>query len=142
MLHSRIQLLKEYLTSFPPSYLTDASLANGSMTDGFATSDRIESNHPILRSIQALVHRLPILIPADGAAFEQESLAEKSDVSLVALLGDLTKGTKNIREMGKKFDIVNHAKQRRRLGNRFAQVYEDADELAGEQITPTSQQYE
>ncbi|KAL8736127.1 MAG: hypothetical protein Q9181_002517 [Wetmoreana brouardii] len=142
MLHTRIELLKTYLTSLPPSYLTDASVADGAVTEEATISGQVETNHAILRSIQALVHRLPILTPADGVAFEHESLAEKSDVSLVALLGQLTKGTKEIREIGKKFDIVNSAKQRRRLGNRFAQIYEDADELAEEQTTPISRPYE
>ncbi|KAL8706683.1 MAG: hypothetical protein Q9201_000317 [Fulgogasparrea decipioides] len=142
MLHTRIELLKTYLTSLPPSYLTDASLADGVVTEEATTSGQVETNYAILRSIQALVHRLPILTPADGVAFEHESLAEKSDVSLVALLGHLTKGTKDIREMGKKFDVVNSAKQRRRLGNQFAQIYEDAEELAEEQTTPISRPYE
>lgn len=142
MLHTRIQLLKSYLTSLPPSYLTNVSPADGTMTDEAPASNPPEINHSILRSIQALVNRLPLLVPADGIAFEQESLAEKSDVSLVALLGDLTKGTKNIREMGRKFGIVNRAKQRQRPGRSLAQMYEDTDEQFGEQIMSMDQPYE
>ncbi|KAI4172373.1 MAG: hypothetical protein LQ343_003632 [Gyalolechia ehrenbergii] len=121
----------------PPSYLSDISVADGTMTDEAPTLDSPEVNHSILRSIQALINRLPILVPADSAAFEQESLAEKSDVSLVTLLGDLTRGTKNIREMGRKFGIVNHAKQRQRPGRALAQMHEDTDEQFVEQMTFT-----
>ncbi|KAI4142820.1 MAG: hypothetical protein LQ341_003097, partial [Variospora aurantia] len=110
MLHTRIQLLKSYLTTLSPSYLTSASYTPAAAEDEeeaepTTTTPPTPIDHSILRSIQALIHRLPLLIPADGTAFEHESLAEKSDVSLVALLGDLTKGTKNMREMGRKFGI-------------------------------------
>ncbi|KAL8870620.1 MAG: hypothetical protein Q9174_003381 [Haloplaca sp. 1 TL-2023] len=132
MLHGRIKVLKEYLTTLPPSYLTSTSTADSDMTDGPSSTDTPQIDHTILRSVQALINRLPILIPADGLAFDQESIAEKKDVALVELLGDLTNGTKNIREMGKKFDIVNTTKQRKRRGNRYgqSQVFEDVEEPA------------
>ena len=133
MLHSRIQLLKSYLTDLPSCYLTGAT--DGAATDQPPKSGFTEINHPILRSIQALINRLPLLVPADEAAFEQESLAEKSDVSLVALLGSLTAGTQELQEMGRKFGIVRDNKQRRgprSMGTmRATDIYEDADELMG-----------
>lgn len=136
MLHTRIQVLKSYLTHLPPSYLTNAAEANGNTTTGPTTSSQVETNHVILRSIQALINRLPILIPADGTVFNHESLAEKSDVALVSLLGDITKSTKEMREMGKKFDIVNSARQRKRGGSRYGQAYAEMDDLAEEQMAP------
>ncbi|KAL8668888.1 MAG: hypothetical protein Q9168_006497 [Polycauliona sp. 1 TL-2023] len=144
MLHTRIQLLRFYLTSLPPSYLTIPSESNGTMTDEAETSDPSEINHPILRSIQALVNRLPLLIPSDGAAFEQESLSEKSDVTLVGLLGDLTRGTKNLRELGKKFGIVTDGKQQGRRGGMrsIGPLYEDTDDLFAGQLMPMGQPYE
>ncbi|KAL8967242.1 MAG: hypothetical protein Q9183_003010 [Haloplaca sp. 2 TL-2023] len=121
MLHTRIKMVKDYLTNLPPSY-----------PDSENPSTDID--HTILRSIQALINRLPILIPADGLAFDQESIAEKNDVALVELLGYLTNGTKNIREMGKKFDTVNNAKQRRTRGNRYghSQLFEDVEGTVGD----------
>jgi COP9 signalosome complex subunit 6 len=122
MLHTRIQLLKTYLQNLPPSYLTtppppsdpsaappDSSDLSSSTTTTTTTPTQI--SHPLLRSIQALLHRLPLLLPADRASFAQESLAEKSDVSLVALLGSLSKSIKETREMGRKFGIVDHVRQ-------------------------------
>jgi len=116
MLHSRIQLLKSYLSNLPPSYLTTTTPPEPTPTP--SSTQQSEINHPILRSIQALIHRLPILMPADRAAFEQEVLAEKSDVSLVALLGSLSKSVKDVREMGRKFGIVEQGRQsaQKRLG--------------------------
>lgn len=142
MLRTRIQLLKSYLTSLPPSYLSESSVADGTIAEDKSPSNQTEIDHSILRSIQALVNRLPLLIPADGVAFEHESLAEKSDVSLVALLGDLTRGTKNIREMGRKFGIVHHAKQRQRPGRSLGQMYEDTNDQYGEQTMSLDQPYE
>ncbi|KAL9589144.1 MAG: hypothetical protein Q9203_002071 [Teloschistes exilis] len=136
MLHTRIQVLKAYLTHLPPSYLTSAAEANGKTTTEPTTSSQVETNHVILRSIQALINRLPILIPADGTTFNHESLAEKSDVALVSLLGGITKSTKEMREMGKKFDIVNSARQRKRGGSRYGQAYAEMDDLAEEQMAP------
>ncbi|KAL8919048.1 MAG: hypothetical protein Q9208_007014 [Pyrenodesmia sp. 3 TL-2023] len=142
MLHTRIQLLKSYLTSLPPSYLSNVSASNGDANKESSSTSPPTIDHSILRSIQGLVNRLPLVIPADGEAFEHESLAEKSDVSLVALLGDLTRGTKNIREMGRKFNVVNNAKQRSRAGRSMGGLFEDTDAQFGEQIMSMDQPYE
>lgn len=115
MLHTRIQLLKSYLTNLPPSYLTTSSPSEKSASA--ASPNHTEINHPILRSIQALISRLPLLLPADQAAFEQERLAEKSDVSLVDLLGNISKSVKDTREMGRKFGIIEQARQTAKRGS-------------------------
>lgn len=114
MLHTRIQLLKSYLTNLPPSYLTTSSPPDKSTSA--VSSNYTEINHPILRSIQALISRLPLLLPADQAALEQERLAEKSDVSLVNLLGNISKSVKETREMGRKFGIIEQARQTAKRG--------------------------
>ncbi|KAI9758086.1 MAG: Peroxisomal membrane protein PAS20 [Chaenotheca gracillima] len=100
MLHSRIVLLKQYLSKLPPSYLTDPAASST-----VSSEDQTELNFPLLRSIQALVGRLSLLIPADKAAFEREVLAEKNDVSLVTLMGSLTKSAKDISEAGRRFQV-------------------------------------
>lgn len=129
MLHTRLQLLKSYLTNLPPSYLTTSAPANASPSP--ASANHTEINHPILRSIQALINRLPLLLPANQAAFEQERLAEKSDVSLVDLLGNLSRSVKETREMGRKFWVVDTARQNasRRQGSNM---------IATDEIVPFS----
>ncbi|KZF22825.1 hypothetical protein L228DRAFT_282906 [Xylona heveae TC161] len=116
MLHSRIKLIRAYLTSLPPSYLT-TGVESTSSTENAAqptSPQHSEINHTILRSIQALLQRLPLLIPANSQAFEQESLAEKNDVSLVTLLGNLSNGAKDIKELGRKFYLIDNHRQARR----------------------------
>lgn len=106
MLQSRINLVSAYLQSLPPSYVSD----------GVASEADIESknfapvNHSILRSIQALLGRLSVLVPADSQGFEHELISEKNDVSLISLLSELTKSAYDIRETGKKFAVVENGK--------------------------------
>ena len=55
-------------------------------------------------------------MPADKVAFEEESLSEKSDVSLVALLGSLGTSIRDTRELGRKFHVVDAARGSSRKG--------------------------
>ncbi|KAJ8067930.1 hypothetical protein OCU04_003513 [Sclerotinia nivalis] len=111
MLQSRINLVAAYLQNLPPSYVSD----------GVASEADIESknyapvNHSILRSIQALLGRLSVLIPANSQGFEHEIISEKNDVSLISLLSELTKSAHDIRETGKKFAIVENGKMNRMM---------------------------
>ena len=80
-------------------------------TSAAATSANAEIDYPLLRSIQALLSRLPLLLPfGDLASFKQETLAEKSDVGLVSLLGNLGQSVKDARELGRKFAVVESSK--------------------------------
>ena len=120
MLHARISLLKSYLNSLPLSYLTtpvtpstseDAAEAQHADTSTSAP----EINHCLLRSILALLSRLPLLLPpANLSSFKQETLAEKSDVELASLLGSMGRSVKEAREMGRKFGIVDKARNQGR----------------------------
>ncbi|KAL8826622.1 MAG: hypothetical protein Q9191_003686 [Dirinaria sp. TL-2023a] len=118
MLHARIQLLKTYLQNLPPSYLNSPDLPS---TDPATPSENYtEINHPILRSIQALINRLALLTPADPESFEQESLAERNDVSLVSLLGSLSNNVRDARELGRKFGVIDQARQHASKNQSFA----------------------
>ncbi|CAL3967967.1 hypothetical protein PZA11_006977 [Diplocarpon coronariae] len=106
MLHSRINLIAAYLHNLPPSYISSAA------PDGAVPSQQEHApvNHSILRSIQALLSRLSLLIPADSAAFEHELLSEQNDVKLVSLLSTITTSIKEARETGRKFHVVDSQK--------------------------------
>ena len=112
MLHSRIGLLRKYLESVPASYLT-----SGDACDRPASSANVPGiDHALLRSIKALIDRLPLLIPADRETWQAEMLAERNDVSLVALLGTLNKTVKDVREVGRKFSVRSRV---RSIGRRL-----------------------
>jgi COP9 signalosome complex subunit 6 len=104
MLHSRIQLFIKYLESIPPSYLSDAS-ATSSSSLLLPGPEQTSIDYSILRSMQAMLNRLPLLIPADKVAFEREMLSEKNDVALISLLGGLNESVKEARDLGRKFAV-------------------------------------
>ncbi|MCJ1385171.1 hypothetical protein MMC17_008292 [Xylographa soralifera] len=116
MLQSRISLLKSYLERLPPSYLNTASPSPSELTTQTPSPDHTEISHPILRALLALTARLPLLTPADHASFVKESQAEKSDVSLVALLGSLGRSIQDAKGLGTKFGVVEAAKLGGRKG--------------------------
>jgi COP9 signalosome complex subunit 6 len=87
MLGRRISLLRTYLDTLPPSYLTDPTIP----VKPSPTADQsLLPNHSILRSISATLARINILSPPDTTAFTLESQQEASDVQLIALLSAMT----------------------------------------------------
>lgn len=106
MLQSRINLIAVYLQNLPPSYVSD--IVPGSVEPD--DKEYTPINYPILRSIQALLTRLSLLVPADSAGFEHELLAEQNDVNLVSLLSTITNSIKVVRETGKKSLVVETQK--------------------------------
>ncbi|CAK7265841.1 hypothetical protein SEPCBS119000_001724 [Sporothrix epigloea] len=111
MLHARLQLLTKYLSSLPE----DALARGASATDaGEAAPDAaaVGVSLPILRSIQALVQRLPLLVPPPVAgAFEEEQRRQANDVQLMSLLlEDMMQNISSTREVGDKFSIVENAR--------------------------------
>ncbi len=104
MLHSRINLISTYLRSLRPDNIPPPALESAD------SKKYIEPNHAILRSIQALLGRLSLLVPADATAFEQELMSEHNDVNLVSLLNTITDSIKNVREAGRKYAVVESSK--------------------------------
>jgi len=105
MLHARINLIATYLQNLPPTYISGAPEAIESDSTKYTPV-----NHAVLRSIQALLSRLSLLIPADAKSFERELMSEQNDVNLVSLLSSITQSIKDVRETGRKFAVVDQAK--------------------------------
>jgi COP9 signalosome complex subunit 6 len=111
MLQSRINLIAVYLQNLPPSYVSNT------VPEGVESEKEYTPvNHSILRSIQALLTRLSLLIPADSAGFEHELLSEQNDVNLVSLLSTITNSIKDVRETGRKSAVVESQKGMRTKG--------------------------
>ncbi|RYP10254.1 hypothetical protein DL764_000746 [Monosporascus ibericus] len=115
MLQSRINLLTTYLERLPPSYLTTDNPpgAEGAESNASGSPHTIPS-HTILRSVQALVNRLSLIVPSNTEAFEQEMLSEANDVHLMGLLNDIMQSMTEVRGVGKKFEVVDGAKNHNR----------------------------
>ncbi|KAI0598303.1 COP9 signalosome complex subunit 6 [Biscogniauxia sp. FL1348] len=108
MLQSRINLLATYLERLPPSYLS------GETTVAPPGGQHSTPSHTILRSIQALVNRLSLIVPSAAEAYAQEMLSEANDVHLMELLNDVMQSVSEARSVGKKFSVVEGAKSHSR----------------------------
>lgn len=111
MLQSRLDLIASYLQSLPPSYLTDASIP-------VSPSNAKDLNQPILRSISALLSRLPLLAPPDREEFGKEVLRSQSDVELVSLLSSLTRTVRDAKDLTKRWSVVESGRNAARRGGR------------------------
>jgi len=113
MLSRRLALIRAYLASLPPSYLSDSSLPVNPAPSG---DHPLPLNHPILRSISAMLARINILAPPDAEAFTLESQQEASDVQLVQLLSSITNSVSAAKDLGRKSSVVEESKTRGRRG--------------------------
>lgn len=113
MLHARISLIATYLKNLPPACTSGSSqeISESSSMDYSPVS------FSVLRSIQALLSRLSLLIPADATAFEQELQSEKNDVNVVLLLSMITNSVRDIKETGRKFAVVEAGRNSKGKGN-------------------------
>lgn len=114
MLNERLDLIRSYLVSLPPSYL------NGASTN--AAPENV--NYPLLRSVSSLLSRLPLLTSptpseqpapqADGTAsaslLEQAKQKQKEDVHLTSLLSSLTRSVAEAQNLGTKFSVLQREK--------------------------------
>ncbi|KAK6504410.1 hypothetical protein TWF506_002609 [Arthrobotrys conoides] len=105
MLHSRLTLLLAYLRSIESNSSTTAP-------------QQPKISHQLLRSLLSLTNRLPLLEPPPTAesSLSSESLAELSDVHLVALLGAVTSSIEISKEVGRKFGAVEASRGGRERG--------------------------
>lgn len=115
MLQSRIELMQKYIAEFESP-----------------TSDKDEHNPEILRSISALLARLPLVVPsstdANGEtttdAWDREIQEVRSDVELVALLAKMTESLAKTREMGKRFQVFSGLKKGKSESGVGGEAYE------------------
>ncbi|KAL4747101.1 hypothetical protein BDW72DRAFT_183506 [Aspergillus terricola var. indicus] len=111
-LESRISLIKSYLSSISSS------------SDEGQKESATKPDHTILRDINSLLSNLSLLTPHEQSAFSAETLAQNNDVSLVALLGQLSQSINGMSEVGKRTAIVNNVRRsRKQMGGQSR--YED-----------------
>lgn len=133
MLQKRLTLIKKYLQSVPPCYLNDASQAT------MEPNPHIQ--HSVLRSIAALLARLPLLTPSTPAAndptpgalaYGRESAAEASDVALISLLASLGDTLSIAKRMGAKASVLEagkHTRGQEKFSNSFSSSFSSRNAL-------------
>ena len=109
MLNQRVNLIRSYLTSLPESYLTDAN-STELPADG--------TNYPLLRNVNSLMSRLPLLTPPTAApatngtheapvsSLHQTASREQQDVHLTSLLAALTRSVSETQTLASRFHSV------------------------------------
>lgn len=122
MLNQRINLIRSYLNSLPSSYLTDSN------SD---TPPADTTNHALLRNINSLLSRLPLLAPptastqsqnnttADApptSSLEAANTREQSDVHLTSLLAALTRSVSEAQSMANKYNVVSRERTSKERG--------------------------
>lgn len=114
MLNERLDLIRSYLVSLPPSYLNGAS--ENTLPENV--------NYPLLRSVSSLLSRLPLLTsptpsarPAstgDGTTsaslLEEAKRKQKEDVHLTSLLSTLTRSVTEAQSLSTKFNVLQREK--------------------------------
>ncbi|KIW47407.1 uncharacterized protein PV06_00104 [Exophiala oligosperma] len=108
MLQSRIALMRTFIQSLPPSYLTDQESAA-------ITPDSPDPAHiPHLRNIQALITRLSLITPMDSAASSQPlaeaTHSQANDVAMAKLLALLGQDIQALSEFGRKYSAIETAR--------------------------------
>jgi len=122
MLNQRIHLIRHYLTSLPQSYLTDAS------TTATSPPPPASTNHTLLRSVNSLLSRVPLLASPTATASDSEppqtpldnlhraGEKERQDVHLTSLLAAMTRSISEAQTMGAKFHVLQREKQSKDRG--------------------------
>jgi len=77
----------------------------------------VEHNHEIMRQINALSHRLPVL---EKHRFKPEFYTQCNDVALMTLLGTVMKSANNLNQFVNKFNTVY---QRQGMGRRMRGIF-------------------
>jgi COP9 signalosome complex subunit 6 len=108
MLQTRLDLLRTFIGSLPPSYLSAIT------TDSSQSFNAPNPAHlPHLRNIQALLTRLSLLTPTTSQlpstnqqSVQSVALAQSNDVNLTLLLSNLSQDIQSLSELGRKHHTV------------------------------------
>ena len=120
MMKKRLDTVISYLQRLPPDYLSNGEVSQQQMESG--QSQHTVPSNKILRQIQALVTNVQLAMSnsttagqgQDLGALEKELLKETNDVKLVGLIADLMSSVKEMKEAGKRFHVVEAAKNNKR----------------------------
>ncbi|KAF1822033.1 uncharacterized protein K489DRAFT_380769 [Dissoconium aciculare CBS 342.82] len=133
MLDERITLLRSYLESLPKSHLTSPDEPASTVAQNVGGGDDSETssigaaiNHPLLRSMNALLSRLPLLAPPPPSstsdstdptqnitALAHANIQQTQDVQLTALLTQLTSSVADVQALAEKFSTVQRERTNR-----------------------------
>lgn len=114
MLHQRLVLIRAYLSSLPKTSLTQTDSTLPPPPD---------TNFTLLRTVQSLLSRLPLLEPhhhdIHSSELAQAVTLEREDVHLTSLLASLTQSVAEAQSLGSKFADVQRERSSDKKSNAF-----------------------
>jgi COP9 signalosome complex subunit 6 len=116
MMRDRIGLLIAYLEKLDPEFIKSSQFPPAGTTP---SGNYLPPSAKILRQIQALVTNIELVTPAQQDELEKEMLQETNDVKLISMIRDMFSTVSDIRDVGKKFAVVesNKAQKNRQQSN-------------------------
>jgi COP9 signalosome complex subunit 6 len=109
MMRARVSLVIKYLQGLP----SDSGTGEQANPGGLSASNNI------LRQIQALITNVELVTPTQQNALEKELLQESNDVMLVTLVKELMSSITDVRDVGKKFAIMESSKAQKSRASHF-----------------------
>lgn len=131
MMRDRIALLIAYLERLPNEYR--APPVNG-RSPFDPSGEFTQPSNSILRQIQALVTNVELVTPAQQESLQKELLSETNDVKLIGLVTDMLSSLSEMRNVGKKFAVVEAAKNQRARQSKD-QSFTDAGAFSGHSLS-------
>ncbi|KAK3324595.1 hypothetical protein B0T19DRAFT_477472 [Cercophora scortea] len=111
MMKSRVDLVVAYLQKLPPTFAEGKQSLSDAADEARASGGRYTTpSNNILRQIQALATNINLATPGQKTNLQKEILQESNDVHLIELIADLLTSVSDVREVGKKFAVVESAR--------------------------------
>jgi len=111
LLHSRIQVIYEYVKQVKEDTITKKDCSDSSSNSGRV---KLKKNNEILREIQSLCQRLPVM---NSPNFHKEFYTLYNDVTWISYLGVIMQGSNTLNQYLKKF-LLMHDKTIAKRGGR------------------------
>lgn len=115
MMKARLALVISYLQNLPREPLIENAPPAAGGHD-------VLPSHKLLRKIQTIVANLNLVSPAEGDDLQKEMLQLSNDVTAVSMLKDLLASVTEMREIGKKFAVVEATKVMRSRRANFSDI--------------------
>ena len=138
MLQSRLTLLTNFLSTLPPSYLSDQPTP-------LTPTSPSPAHLPHLRNIQALLTRLSLLSPtttttslsSEPTPLESAQKSQSNDAALTQLLSIMNHDVQALGELDRRFATVENARSARKKGGGNQMGLGGLGDLGDEMMQPT-----
>ena len=107
MFRARLNLIAKYVANLPPAPINDHSsmVDAGSKFENLRWRKNTETNHSLLRQIEAMITKMELIDPPDSEALKAERSAQEVDAMVVVLIGAVANSMSKLAEMNQKYNV-------------------------------------